>query len=153
MAGESGIYTKDQLEQIDKQLSYMVYGQGFTVCVVDTRHTRRRTLMNTLKKIGVESFVEADNYDKTLTVLSEHPDDKILIITDIDLGKINGLRLLTGLMLKHKGLCGVILIDEPNKKLEHVAAVTKNIDVKCRPIQEEDIIKSIEGFGFSLETP
>lgn len=153
MAEESGVYTKDQLELLDKKLNYMIYGQGFTVCVVDAKHTRRRTLVNLLKKIGVESIDEADDYEKTAAVLKKYPDDKIIIMTDLDLGKINGLRLITGLMLNHKGLCGIIFTDAPNPKLEQIIAVTKSIAVRVRPFNQEDIVALIEKLGFSVEKP
>ena len=153
MAKESGRYTVEQLKEFDDRINYMIFGQGFVACVIDTKHTRRRTVVNMLRKIGVENIIEADSYEKTVTALKDYPDDKVLIITDLEIGKVNGLRIITGLMGSHNGLCGILLTDKSNPKLEQLARVTKAIIIKVRPVTEEDLTKVItEKLGFKLES-
>ena len=152
MAEESGRYTADQLNELDDRINYMVFGQGFVACVVDTKPTRRRTVVNMLKKIGVENIIEADSYENTVSGLKEYPDDKVLIITDLEIGKINGIRIITGLMGSHNGLRGIILTDKSNPKLEQLGKVTKAIMIKIRPVSEDYFKEAItKEFGFQLK--
>lgn len=153
MTEESVLYTRDQLEDLDRKINFMVNGQGFSVCVIDTKHTRRRTLVNQLKKIGVESITEAESYEKALPVMKKHAQNSQLIITDLEVGKLNGLRLITNMMSSFKGVCGVILSDARIPKLEQVSKVTKAITCAVRPLDEDGLKELILGFGFSLEKP
>ncbi len=154
MAEESGIYTIEQLDELDDKINYMIFGQGFAVCVVDTKPTRRRTLTNMLKKIGVEIIVEAETYEKTLVAIKKVTDNKLLVLAELEMpGKMNGFRIITDIMSRNKGMRGVILTDEPNPKLEQITKVTRAIEYRVRPVKESDLKELITGFGFRLEKP
>ncbi len=154
MAEDSKIYTIEQLNELDDKINYMIFGQGFAVCVVDSKPTQRRTLVNMLKKIGVENIAEADSYEKTLTAIKKFPDDKLLIIAELQLtGKVNGFRVITDIMSRNKGMCGIILTDVANPKLEQITKVTRAIEYKVRPIMESDLKELIIEFGFRIEKP
>ncbi len=153
MAEESGIYTREQLEELDNKINYMIHGQGFAVCVVDTKHTRRRTHVNILKKLGVENIVEADSYDKVVAAVKEYSNEKILILTNFEVGKTNGLRIITSLMTENKDLCGIILTETRNPKLEQIIKVTKAIKTKIMPLSLEDLKEIILDFGYKIEKP
>lgn len=153
MAEESGIYTREQLEELDSKINYMIHGQGFAVCVVDTKPTRRRTHVNILKKLGVENIAEADSYDKVVAAIKQYPNNKILIITDLEIGKTNGLRIITSLMKENNDLCGIILTETSNPKLEQITKVKKSIISKVMPLLPEELKEMMHGLGYKLEKP
>ncbi len=153
MSKESGIYTEEELNDLDKKLSYMLYGQGFVVCILDSKHTRRRTLANTLSKLGVDNVVEADSYEKALVRLAKYKDNQVIVITDLIIGKSNGLRVITSLMLKFKGLSALILSDKPHPALKKAEMASKAIAARVRPLQDQELKDIITSFGVSLQKP
>jgi two-component system, chemotaxis family, chemotaxis protein CheY len=60
--------------------------------IVDDSATMRRILMNTLKKIGHDQFVEAENGEQALQKFKEGGVD--VIITDWNMPVMNGLDLI-----------------------------------------------------------
>ena len=115
---------------------------------MDTKPTRRRTHVNILKKLGVENITEADSYDKVVVAIKKYPNDKVLIITDLEIGKTNGLRIITSLMKDNDDLCGIILTETSNPKLEQITKVKKAIMTKVMPLLPDELKEMMHRLGY-----
>ena len=150
MNNDGVIMTKEALEELEAQLEYMVNGQGFDVVLIDTKHTRRRTLGNTLRKQGVENIIEAENYAKAVAVLTGREDKKNILISDLDIGKVNGLKLITDFLKNSPRSRGIVLTDNIPVKLLQIVKRSKMLGVLKRPFAGDAVAALIKEFGFPL---
>lgn len=150
MSKETVLFTKEGLEELEQKLDYMVHGQGFRVYIIDAKPTRRRTMVNMLHKIGVEKVVEVESYVKAVNALKGQEDEVNIIISTMNIDKVNGLKFITDYIRKSPKSRGVIVVDNVVPQLQQVVSMSKLLEMLKRPFQEDDVLEVIRKFGIPL---
>lgn len=93
------------------------------ILVVDDSLTMRRIISNTLKQIGQESIVEAEDGVMGLAALEANPDVK-LVLTDWNMPNKNGLEFLLDIRkTKSKEELPVVMVTTEAEKANVVTAI------------------------------
>jgi two-component system chemotaxis response regulator CheY len=87
--------------------------------IVDDSSTMRRIIINTLTKLGYESFVEAGNGREGLDRLGAGPVD--LVITDWNMPEMNGIEFVRTLRASEQGKTVPVLMVTTNAANDDVA--------------------------------
>src|SRR4051794_36997526 len=87
--------------------------------IVDDSSTMRRIIINTLTKLGYESFVEAGNGREGLDRLGAGPVD--LVITDWNMPEMNGIEFVRSLRASEQGKKVPVLMVTTNAANDDVA--------------------------------
>ena len=87
--------------------------------IVDDSSTMRRIIINTLTKLGYDSFLEANNGREGLDRLTSGPVD--LVITDWNMPEMNGIDFVRSLRASAQGRTVPVLMVTTNAANDDVA--------------------------------
>ncbi|MFH2059968.1 MAG: response regulator [Pseudomonadota bacterium] len=117
---------------------------SFVILIVDDSNSLRDLIRKTLESAGFDNLLEAVDGKDALDVLMEHKVD--LIISDINMPKVNGIELLKAI-LNHSALKRIPFIvltskteDETFKKVMEIGAA----DFIKKPFTKEDLVMKIK---------
>ncbi|MBA3008883.1 MAG: response regulator [Proteobacteria bacterium] len=114
-------------------------GSSFVVLIVDDSRFMRSLLRKTLTHLGYDHIVEAIDGKDALDALMEHPVN--LIISDLDMPKVNGLELLRAVM-NHSSLKRIpflVLTPDMSDKMFAEAMKTGAADFLLTPFTSEQM--------------
>ncbi|MBU0969845.1 MAG: response regulator [Proteobacteria bacterium] len=116
---------------------------SFGVLIVDDSGFMRRLLRKSLMRLGVDHIVEAVDGKDALDAMMEHSVD--LIISDLDMPKVNGLELLRA-VVGHSTLKRIpfmVLTPDISNKMFNEAMKTGAAEFVVTPFTPEEIAAKI----------
>ena len=117
---------------------------SFVILIVDDSDSLRNLIRKSLESAGFTNLLEAVDGKDALDVLMEHKVD--LIISDINMPKVNGFELLRALK-NHSSLKTIpfiILTSETENETYKEAIKTGATDFIKKPFTKEDLIVKIK---------
>lgn len=143
-------YNSNDLKEIEAQFRKLVYGQGFTIIIVDKSPTIRKTLMNDLKTAGYEAIEEATKHSEAMNLLVRC-EGKIALITDLDLPGTDGIVLIRAFLAAVPDGVAIMIGDRTTKDkvTQAVAAGARGFFPK--PVDLGELRNKLAALGFALK--
>lgn len=115
-------YSSEDLREIEAQFRKFLFGQGFTLLVVDKSPIVRKTLSNDLRTAGYESIEEASKYQEALNLLPKC-EGNIFLITDLDIPGADGIALIKTVLSTAPDSAAILIGDRtPKEKITQAVA-------------------------------
>ncbi len=119
-------------------------GSSFVILLVDDSKSLRSLIRKALESAGFDNLMEADDGKKALDILSANPVD--LIISDINMPRINGIELLKSVLKNPflKKIPFIVLTSETHNKTFKEAMQIGATDFIKKPFTRDDLITKIK---------
>ncbi len=119
-------------------------GSSFVILLVDDSKSLRSLIRKSLESAGFDNLMEADDGKHALDILSANPVD--LIISDINMPRINGIELLKSVMKNPflKKIPFIVLTSETHNKTFKKAMQIGATDFIKKPFTRDDLITKIK---------
>ncbi len=140
-------FSSNDLRDIEVKFRKLIYGQGFTLLVVDKSPIIRKTLINDLHSAGYESIEEASKFQEALNQLVKC-EGKILLITDLDLPGADGIALIKGVLAAAPEAVPLLMGDRtPKEKITQAIAAGARAFLP-KPVDLAELKRKLAELGF-----
>lgn len=143
-------YTDKQLQHIEEKFEKMVFGQGFEVMIIDPKLTRRKTIVNSLVKAGVENILEAGKTAEAIPLLTKSSEDKFIFIVELTMPNADGINFLQTTFKEYpESICFLVADSFPPEKI-NAALNAGAIATYIRPVDVEELLLKALEKGFKV---
>jgi CheY-like chemotaxis protein len=143
-------YSVDELRAIYRSFEDLVEERRTCFLAVDKQIATRKTLLNCLRKAGVESdcLFEANDAISAITVL-QGKTDPFVIFLDIKLSDADSLKFMARVHEKRPKIRDrfVLVSNEVNKKQLAIAAKLGTVGLLTKPINQDEMIEQLKKAG------